>query len=227
MRLRVLRFVFFLLDLFLAGNGDLLVNLHLVARDMLLLLNINVGNRTLKPVAGVKVPVSKDEHRSRSNNDNSPVHILGCHGAGSGEDKEDCDNHDPDTGDDTDRDRETTQRDGTVLKGVARISDAAEGREAIGDVKTNGRDTGDGREGSRVDEVQQSEEGRDKAREPDSPDWRVECRVDPVEVLRARHGSITREGVDHARVGGDRGASTEELGQQQDDQQQQRSSITH
>lgn len=141
-----------LLDLLLA-DGNLLFNLKLVTRNMLLLLNINVSDRAFEPVAGVKVPVTKDENRCGGDNDNSIVHVLGRHGASTGEDKEDGDDGDPDTGDDTDGERETTQGDGAVLKGVAGIGDTAEGGETVGNVESNSRDTGDGRERSGVDEV--------------------------------------------------------------------------
>lgn len=138
---------------FLLADGNLLFDLKLVTRNMLLLLDINVGNGALEPVAGVKVPIAKDENRSGGDNDNSVVHVLGSNGASTGKDKEDGDDDNPDTGDDTDRERETTQGDGAVLKCVAGIGDTAEGRETIGDVESNSRDTGDGREGSGVDEV--------------------------------------------------------------------------
>lgn len=48
-----------------------------------------------------------------------------------------------------------------------------------------------------------------------------------MEVLGSGHGSITREGVDHTRIGCDRGTTTEELGQQEDDQQQKCPSVTN
>lgn len=48
-----------------------------------------------------------------------------------------------------------------------------------------------------------------------------------MEVLGSGHGSIAREGVDHTRVGCDRGTPTEELGQQENDQQQKSSSVAH
>jgi len=97
----------------------------------------------------------------------------------------------------------------------------------IGDVKTNGGDTGDGRESSSIDQVQESQKSRDEARQPDGPDRTVQLGVDPVQVLGSRHGSITRESIDHTRVGCDRGVTAEELSQQQDAKQQHSARLAH
>src|SRR5580704_15868941 len=177
-------------------------------------LGRSLNLRTLEPVVrGHRVP-DTGEADDRHDGKRCVVEVIGVDRRVRGQHEQDADDDHPHDGNPPE-DRSPLAKLPRPGRECRTIDPSQEDRDQVRDVQADHRDRrhcGVGRTTGRAGK----ERGRHQyerayGTEPGRVHRHAAALADVMPVVRERHGAVSREGVDHARVRGDRGDATEEL----------------